>query len=183
MESWGHALSGSLGKLWRQNRRRLTPSIRKAFAELLLEIRVEFLPPKYLDKESSIGHAKNDPRGITELLKQISARDEDILTAMDTALKNLTAQDRASTSESNPFATPDRQSLEIKSLKRDISNLQADVVRMTATHHNQMSNLRCKLQDSADVISQSMSTFKAQVAQQADCLAKVCRAMPTDVPD
>ena len=74
MEAWFESFVGSLGKLWRLHRRRLTPGIRDAFAQLLLEVRLEYLPADYLDTQSNVARARYDVRGITELLKQIAGR-------------------------------------------------------------------------------------------------------------
>jgi hypothetical protein len=74
------------------------------------------------------------------------------------------------------------QRLEVITLKRDIGNLLAVVERMTTTHHNEMSNLRSKLQDSADHFSRGMSTLTEQMAHQSGVVARACRVTPTDAP-
>ena len=213
MEIWFESFVGSLGKLWRQNRRRLTPGIRDAFAQLLLEVRLEFLPAAHLDLQSNIGRARFDVRGITELLKHIASRqgpptqcrsynktpkvvrfETHVVQPCATASKYS-----ANTSSGSPSSAyelvgawaplpdhtvrvDDRRSQEVITLKRDIGYLQAEVDRMTANHHNEMANLRHKLQDSEHVITQGMNTLTAQMAEQAESLAKACRAMPTDAP-
>jgi len=74
MEPWYEAMVGCLGKVWRTNRRRLKPHVKDAFAALLLEIRLEYLPEVYLDNASNIGRSRCDIRGVTELLRHVAAR-------------------------------------------------------------------------------------------------------------
>jgi len=74
MEPWYEAMVGCLGKVWRTNRRRLKPHVKDAFAALLLEIRLEYLPEVYLDSASNIGRSRCDIRGVTELLRHVAAR-------------------------------------------------------------------------------------------------------------
>ena len=74
MEDWYHAFVGSIGKLWRLNRRRLRPGVRDAFAQLLLEIRIDYLPDEHLDSVSNIGHSRYDIRGVTELMGYVADR-------------------------------------------------------------------------------------------------------------
>ena len=74
MEIWFESMVGTLGKLWRVNRRRLSPEVKDAFASLLLAIRLEYLPDLCLDTSSNIGRARYDVRGISELLRHIATR-------------------------------------------------------------------------------------------------------------
>ena len=67
-----HSLAGGLGPLWKRHRRRLPPSVRSAFAELLLEIRLFVMPSSSLDAASVIGNARFDIRGVTELLAHVA---------------------------------------------------------------------------------------------------------------
>ena len=70
-------LAAALGPLWKRHRRALPPSVRTAFAELLLQIRLVVLPAEYLDSKSAIGRARYDVRGITELLTLVAGRPHD----------------------------------------------------------------------------------------------------------
>ena len=78
MERWFETMAGCLGKTWRTNRRRLKPPIRDAFAALLLEVRLEYLPDAYIDGVSNVGRARSDIRGIAELLKHVADRSRNI---------------------------------------------------------------------------------------------------------
>ena len=63
--------------------------------------------------------------------------------------------------------------------------LEAETARMTVTHQSQVSDLRRKLEDSADEMQQSMTTLTEQMAAQASCLAKelrMKRVIPNDAP-
>ena len=74
MEPWFEIMVGCLGKVWRTNRRRLKPHVKDAFAALLLEVRLDYLPDVYLDTASNIGRSRCDIRGVTELLRHVAAR-------------------------------------------------------------------------------------------------------------
>ena len=74
MKHWYHAFVGSICKLWRLNRRRLRPGVRDAFAQLLMEIRIDYLPDKHLDSVSNIGRSRHDIRRVTELMGYIADR-------------------------------------------------------------------------------------------------------------
>jgi len=197
MEIWFEAFVGSLGKLWRQNRRKLPPGIRGAFAQLLLEVRVEFLPANFLDVQSNIGRARYDVRGITELLKRIAIRQgpsmQDSGSHYTTPRKVTRLEEHIAGDLVGAWAPiPDQSAhvdhnrrLEVRTLKRDICDLEAEIARMTVNHQSQMSNLRRKLDVSAEVMQQSMTTLTEQVAAQASCLTKVFRTsgvIPNDAP-
>jgi len=64
-----HSLAGAAGKWWKRHRKVVPPPVKDKLAELLLELRLQILPPEYLDAHSSIGRARYDIRGVTELLR------------------------------------------------------------------------------------------------------------------
>ena len=67
-----HTLAGGLGPLWKRHRRHLPPSVRSAFAQLLLETRLYVMPSSSLDAASVIGNARFDIRCVTELLAYVA---------------------------------------------------------------------------------------------------------------
>ena len=66
------AVAGALGKVWKQSRKKLPPSAKSIFAELLLDLRLHILPAEHLDAVSNIGRARYDIRGIAELLQHLA---------------------------------------------------------------------------------------------------------------
>ena len=75
-----HSAAGKLGPIWKRFRKKLPPVVRDQFAELLLELRHFVLPPKFLGPDAAIGSSRYDIRGITELLKYVSTREESCYT-------------------------------------------------------------------------------------------------------
>ena len=71
-----HTAAGKLGPIWKRFRKKLPPIVRDQFAELLLELRHFVVPSELLSPTAAIGSSRYDIRGITELLKYISIRNE-----------------------------------------------------------------------------------------------------------
>jgi len=71
-----HTAAGKLGPIWKRFRKKLPPVVRDQFAELLLELRHFVVPSELLSPAAAIGSSRYDIRGITELLRYVSARDE-----------------------------------------------------------------------------------------------------------
>ena len=169
MEIWFELFAGTLGKLWRQNRRKLKPGVRGAFAQLLLEVRAELLPTTSPDAQPHIGRVKLDMRGVTELLnhttnrKDPSTQDAGDLVGTWAPITDQTA------------CVDDNRQLEVRTLRKDIGDLEAEISRITLTHQSQMLNLRRKLEDSVDVMQHGMTSLTEQVATQANCLSKAFR--------
>ena len=87
--------------------------------------------------------------------------------------------------ERSTSSCSDLRALEVKSLRQDMDNLQAVLEKITATHQSQMSNLSCKLEDSAGAMQQGMSSLTEQMATQTSCLTDAIRAnrvIPNDAP-
>ena len=78
-------LAGAMGKLWKRHRRAMPPSVRQSWADTLLALRLIILPDKFLDASSSIGRARYDIRGVSELLKYIASRDQSLASSMTTS--------------------------------------------------------------------------------------------------
>ena len=70
-------VAGSLGRLWRKHRRTLPTDVRHAYAQLLLELRLEVLPSTDMDAVSNVGRSRYDIRGVSELLKVLASRPND----------------------------------------------------------------------------------------------------------
>lgn len=166
MEIWFESFAGSLGKLWRQNRRKLKPGIRGAFAQLLLEVRAEMLPTTCPSIPSGQGQAKLDVRGIPKVLQHIKNR-----------------QDTCAPGSSSHVDRGRR--LEAIALRRGIGDLEAKITKMTLQHQSQMAHLRSKLGNSADAMQHGLSSLTEHMAKQANCLTKafqVNRVIPNDAP-
>ena len=73
-----HSAAGKLGPIWKRFRKKLPPVVRDHFAELLLELRHFVLPAELLSPTAAIGASRYDIRGIAELLRYVSTRDESI---------------------------------------------------------------------------------------------------------
>ena len=210
MEDWFESFVGSLGKLWRLHRRRLTPDIRDAFAQLLLEVRVEYLPTDYLDTQSNIARARYDVRGITELLKQIASRQGQPLAgasgvqtnSKDNVRKVLlldelverssptTVQDAgsaslaSSTCASNFVGTwvpiplrgtrvDEERGNEVRALKKDISDLQVHIQRVTDSHQSEISGLQGKLKDCAHLIVDAQNQLESNTRAMLDNIRQI----------
>ena len=166
MEIWFESFAGSLGKLWRRNRRKLKPGIRGAFAQLLLEVRAEMLPAACPSVPSCLGRAKLDVGSFPELFQHIENR-------QDTCAR-----------VSSSHVHRDRR-LDAIALRRGSGDLEAEISRRKLQHHSQMSHLRSKLEDSADAMQHGLSSMTEHMAKQADCLTKafqVNRVIPNDAP-
>ena len=85
-------VAGQLGKVWKLSRKKLPPSAKSLFAELLLDLRLHILPADILDAAGNIGRARYDIRGITELLQHVANRRDTAATPppppMQTELKS-----------------------------------------------------------------------------------------------
>ena len=85
-------LAGSLGRLWKQHRRRLLPNgIRDIFADLLLALRYELVPSGELSAFANLNRSRSDVGGLAELLKAVAARPRSIDNmAMNMSLETCT---------------------------------------------------------------------------------------------
>ena len=72
------AAAAKLGPVWRKMRKKLPPSARSLFAELLLELRLHILPDQLLDAVGNVGRASYDIRGISELFAFLAERQSSV---------------------------------------------------------------------------------------------------------
>ena len=159
MDPQFESVAGALGKLWRQNRRKLPSGIRNVFAQLLLEVRLEYLPAEFLDTQSQIGRARFDVRGISELLKNIACRQAPQTQKpprKHSEVKQQCGDHHASASLGTsamalvgPWATaPEKAAVvcnrgpDVTALKRDITELREQLSRMTADRDAEVSSIR-----------------------------------------
>ena len=65
-------IAGKAGVLWKRYRKKAPPDVRDTLAEVLLRLRIYLVPTAELDCVGSIGRARYDIRGVTDLLRRIA---------------------------------------------------------------------------------------------------------------
>ena len=69
------SVAGSLGRLWKKNRRILPAEVRNSFAQLLLDIRIELLPLGMHDAGVEISRSRYEIRNLADLFRRLASRD------------------------------------------------------------------------------------------------------------
>ena len=179
-----------MGKIWRARRRHLPPDVKKLMAELLVACKSYSLPdaqdacPQAMYVEPTA--SKADPLDSGMVNRAVHRRKiRKMVTFGGAEIHELIPLRSAFVAEEQDNRDRSDRRLEAIALRRDIGDLEAVIDRMTVSHQSQMSNLRCKLEDSADAMQQGMSSLTEQMATQTSCLTdafRVNRVIPNDAP-